>query len=57
MDNYTKDYNANSQYGYDSVDVTVASAYKNMFAWMAGALGLSALTSYYVMNRIMQRYS
>lgn len=53
MDNYTKEYNVNSNYGNDNAEVSVASAYKNMFAWMAGALGLSALTSYYVMNHII----
>lgn len=54
MDNYSKDYKVDSQYGYDNVEVSVASAYKNMFAWMAGALGISAMTAFYVMDRIMK---
>lgn len=56
MNNYSKDYNynVNGQTAIDSVEATAASAYRNMYAWMAGALGLSALTSFYVMQQVMQ---
>ena len=50
---YVKDYTS----GYattPSKEETAVSAYKSMFGWMACGLGLTALTSYVVMERIYQ---
>lgn len=50
MDNYVKNYS--TSYETSSVEGTIASVYKNMFGWMAAALGLSALSAYVVIDRI-----
>lgn len=50
MDNYVKNYT--TSYETSSVEGTIASVYKNMFGWMAAALGLSALSAYVVIDRI-----
>lgn len=50
MDNYVKNYT--TSYETSNVEGTIASVYKNMFGWMAAALGLSALSAYVVIDRI-----
>ncbi len=49
---YVKDYN----YGASPVDfeATTSSVYRSMFGWMAGGLGLTALTSFVIMDRLVQ---
>jgi len=49
---YVKDYG----YGSQTVDVeaTTSSVYRSMFGWMAGGLGITALTSFVIMDRLVQ---
>ena len=50
MDNYVKNYT--TSYETSSVEGTIASVYKNMFGWMAAALGLSAGSAYVIIHLI-----
>ncbi len=50
MDNYVKNYS--TSYQTQTLEGSLTSVYKNMFGWMAAALGLSALSAYVVMDRI-----
>ncbi len=52
MSNYVKDYQTHVDTG-NTLEATVSSVYKNMYGWMASALGLSSLTSYLLFNKIV----
>lgn len=48
---YTKDYSySNSS---TNLEVTVSQAYRDMFGWMTCGLGLTALSAYFVMDRMI----
>lgn len=49
---YQKDYSYSSESTAQSVEVTTATAYRDMFGWMACGLSITALTALFVMNRI-----
>jgi len=57
MDNYVKDYNYQTGATAESVSVSISTAYRNMYGWMASALGVSAATAYVVMDRIVNSES
>lgn len=57
MDNYVRDYQTYQETTAQRVEVSVATAYRNMYGWMASALGLSAVTAYVVMDRIVNSES
>jgi len=48
---YSKDYSYASQ--AEKMAVTTAQAYRDMFGWMACGLGLTALSAFFVMDRII----
>lgn len=49
---YVKDYSYGGSSTFD-VEATTSSVFRSMFGWMAGGLGLSALTSFVIMDRII----